>query len=170
MPLAPSFSINATNPVNPAQIVLVDTSTGADAAIVSRQVLFNLASNSLFVPAQPWALAAASITYGILTNDLALNVTVNWLAGDGVTVLYSSSQIYAFTNFSELFYYGLTQTESSSPLTVQGENFYRNKELLRLYLDSAKQAIAVGADLYSAQSCIQKAIFMCQQHQIYFNV
>ena len=169
MAISPSFSINAIVPVNPAQINLVDTSSGSDGAIASRQVLVYSISNSLIFPAQPWSTAQSSISLSLLSQDTAANVIVNWLAADGVTVLYTSSQIFVFKNFSEQFYYSLIQDMAANPNIIIDTNFWENLFTLRLQLDNSSLAISTGADIYASQNCINQAIYMVQNHQLFWN-
>lgn len=167
MPINPSFSINAIAQINPAAIALVDTSTGADGNIASRQLLLFEVDSTLLVPAIPWAYAQTSLVATPLTQDIALNVTVNWLdAGGGV--LYTASQIYVFTGYSELFLYQLTQNQTSQPNIVADQNYYNNKMQLRCELDAAVQAIQVGSDIYSAQKLIDRITYMINNSNDYF--
>ena len=169
MPIIPSFSINAIANPSPAAITLVDTSTGSDGAIASRQVLIYSITNTLLFPAQAWAYANPSIVLSLLTQDTAANVIVNWLAADGVTILYTTSQIFAFKNFSEQFYYSLIQDMAANPNIIIDTNFWENLFTLRLQLDNASLAISTGQDIYAAQNCIGQAIYMVQNHQLFWN-
>lgn len=170
MPIAPAFSINAIQPISPSTINLVDLSTGSDAAISSRQILLYQIDNTLLTSPITWPYSASSISIAPLTQDIAVNVVVNWLAVDGVTVLYTSSQIFGFKNYSEQFYYSLIQAQTAQPNVIIDVNYITNLMQLRVYLDSVFQAISVGQDIYAAESIIQKAIYMVQQHQLFFNV
>lgn len=151
MALTPSFTITPTS--NAAAFTLTDTSTGSDGAIVGKVILLYLVSNSLLVPSIPWPTATNPITISPLTQDVALNVTVNWVDVDG-NVLYTASMIYAFVQYGEQFYYGLTQQATATPTIVNDQLYYQNKSILRDELDSAVQAITIGQDVYSAQECI----------------
>jgi hypothetical protein len=167
MPINPSFSINAIPQVNPAAIALVDTSTGTDAAIADRQIFLFEVDNSLLIPATDWPYAQGSITLTPLTQDVALSISINWLDA-GANILYTSSQIFAFTGYSEAFLYQLTQNQTSQPNIVVDTNYYNNKMKLREELDAAKSAISVGFDIYSAQSCLQRAIYMISNSNFFF--
>lgn len=169
MPIIPSFSINVIPPVNPAEIDLVDASTGSDGTIATRQVLFYKIDNSLLVGAQNWPYSQSSISLTPLTQDIALNTIVNWLDGSN-NILYTSAQIFGFKNYAEQFYYSLIQAMTANPLIVNDNNFFTNFELLRSYLSSVVQAINTGIDIYAAQNLIGKATNMVQQHQLFFNV
>ena len=167
MALTQAFTINAIAQINPAAIALVDTSTGADVNIATRQILLYQVDNSLLTAAVNWPYAQTSLTITPLTQDVALNIVINWLDGSG-NILYTSAQIYAFTGFSELFLYQLTQNQTSQPNIVVDQNYYNNKVKLRSELDSAKSAISTGFDIYSAQSCLQRAIYMVNNSNFFF--
>lgn len=170
MALSPAFSINATAQLNPASVALVDTSTGSDGNIVTRSVFLYNVDGSLYAGSPfSWDYSLPSITISPLTQDVALNVTVNFLDGGG-GILYTSSQIYVFRGYSELFYYQLTQAQTSNPNIIQDTNYYNNKSQLRTEIDSAINAISTGSDVFGAQQCISRAVNMVQQHQIFFGL
>lgn len=167
MPLNASFTINAIPQINPAAIALVDTSTGTDTNVVDRKISVYLIDNTLLTPVSDWPIAQSAITITPLVQDMALNITIQWL-GSTANILYQTSQIYAFTGYSELFMYQLTQNQTSQPNIVADQNYYNNKTILRSELDAAKSAIATGSDIYSAQSCLNRAIYMINNSQFFF--
>src|SRR5665213_3076138 len=107
--LVPSFTVSNNN-VTTSSFSIVDTSTGADAAIANRLIYISLADNSLFTgaPIQFPLSAGASISPNILTQDLAFNCVVQWVDSSG-NILYTASRVGLFTGFLEWFFYGLTQ-------------------------------------------------------------
>ena len=153
MPLVPSFTVAPTT--NASQLLLTDTSTGSDVAISTRQILLYNSAGNLVVPPITWPLADASITIAPLTADLAMNIVVNWNNSSGLA-LYTKSQLYVATEYAEDFFYSLTQQQAAtSNLNILNDlPYFLNKSKLRLQIDSAVQAIAKGADIYSAQFCI----------------
>lgn len=165
MAFVPSFSTSITG--DPSAIVLLDTSTGSDGAINSRQVLLYTVAQVLLVPAIPWQLATNPGTFTPLTKDYGLNVQVNWIDSGG-TVLYTSSQIHAFTQYGEQFFSNLTRLQNSQPKIVNDTNFYNNKLKLRVELDSATQAIDEMADIFSAQQCIERYQYLIQNQANFF--
>lgn len=167
MPLVPSFTVAQTS--NAAQLVLTDTSTGSDGAITVRQILIYNAAGTLIVPGIPWALANASITIAPLTADMALNIVVNWNDSGG-TDLYTASQLFAATQYAEQFFYSLTQQQAATTnLNILNDfPYYTNKSKLRTLIDSAIQAIAVGADIFSSQFCISIYQQMLNNPNLYF--
>lgn len=170
MALSPAFTINSVNTggtVDPTAIILQDTSTGSDGAIASRQILLYTVQNALLVPAIPWALATNPITVNPLSQDIGLNVVVNWLDGSG-NVLYTTSLIQAFTGYGEQFYYTLIQTESASPGILQDVNYQNYKANLRNYLDSAVQSIFIGQSLGNAEAMILKEAYLVKNSNLYY--
>lgn len=153
MPLVPSFTVAPTS--NPAQLLLTDTSTGSDGAITDRQIiLLNTAGNPI-VGSIDWPIAQSSITIQPLTSDIALNVQVNWNNNVG-TPLYTKSQLFAAVQYAEQFFYSLTQQQAATTnLNILNDlPYFTNKSKLRLFIDSAIQAISTGADIYSSQFSI----------------
>jgi len=166
MAFSQSFSI--TTNINPAIVTLTDTSVGSDPNIVSRVVFLYEVDQTLLTGASiSWPYSQSSTSLSVLTQDVALNIVVQWLDSIG-SVLYQSSKIYAFTGYSEQFYYGLTQNQTSSPNIVNDTRYYGNKSKLRDEIDSAIQAIDVGSDIYSAQNCLIRAIYLITNQALYF--
>lgn len=167
MPLVPSFTVAQTS--NAAQLVLTDTSTGSDGAIVDRQILLYNAAGNPYVPPIDWPIAQSSITISPLTADAALNIKINW--NNNVAVpLYTASQLFAATQYAEQFFYSLTQQQAATTnLNILNDfPYYTNKSKLRTLIDSAIQAIAVGADIFSSQFCISIYQQMLNNPNLYF--
>lgn len=170
MALAPSFSMGSVNngaTIDPTAIILTDTSTGSDGAIASRQILLYTVQNALLVAAIPWPLATNPITINPLTQDIALNLVVNWLDGSG-NILYTFSAIQAFTGYGENFAYNLIQTEESSPGILQDVNYQGYVNTLNNYLVSAVRAISVGQSLKNAQLMILKEQYLVTNSNRYY--
>ncbi len=168
MPLVPQFTVVPTS--NPAALLLTDTSTGSDGAVTDRQILiFNSAGNQ--IPGSPfdWPLAQASITIAPLTADMGLNIIVNWNNSGGAP-LYTKSQLFAATQYAEQFFYSLTQQQAATTnLNILNDfPYFTNKSKLRTLIDSAVQAIAVGADIFSAQFCISIYQQMLNNPNLFF--
>lgn len=167
MPLVQSFTVAPTS--NPAALLFTDTSTGSDVAVVDRKILLFNSSGNLIVPAIDWPIANASITVTPLTADIALNITVDW-NNSGGTALYTKSQLFAATQYAEQFYYSLTQQQSATTnLNILNDfPYFENKSKLRTLIDSAVQAISVGADIFSAQFCISIYQQLLNNPNLYF--
>jgi len=168
MALVPSFTVAPTS--DPSQLVLVDTSTGSDGAITDRKIiLLNSAGNQYAGSPFDWPIANPSITISPLTSDVALNIVVNWNNNVG-TVLYTKSQLYVATQYAEQFYYSLTQQQAATTnLNILNDYpYFENKSKLRMLIDSAVQAVAVGLDIFSAQFCISIYQQMLNNPNLYF--
>lgn len=168
MPLVPSFTVAQTS--NPADLFLVDTSTGSDGAITDRQILiFNAAGAQ--IPGSPfdWPIADASITIAPLTVDLAINVVVNW-NNTGGSALYTSSQLFPARQYAEQFEYSLIQQMAATTnLSILNDfQFFQNLSKLQTLIDSEVLAIGVGADIFSAQFCVSLYQQLLNNPNLYF--
>jgi hypothetical protein len=67
-----------------------------------------------------------------------------------------------------LFLYQLTESQSSNPNITQDTNYYNNKMALFTEVQSALNAINVGADLAGAQGCINRALNYTTNQNLYF--
>lgn len=167
MPLVPSFTVAPTS--NAAALLFTDTSTGSDVAVTDRKILLYNSAGNPVVPPIDWPIADASITVAPLTADIALNIVLNWNPVSGPT-LYTKSQLFAATQYAEQFFYSLTQQQAATTnLNILNDfSYYTNKSKLRTLIDSAVQAIAVGADIFSAQFCISIYQQMLNNPNLYF--
>lgn len=167
MPLVPSFTVAPTS--NPAQLLLTDTSTGSDVAVVDRQILLYNSAGNLVVAAIDWPIANSSINISPLVADIALNVQIDWNNSGGVPI-YTKSQLFAAVQYAEQFFYSLTQQQAATTnLNILNDfPYYTNKSKLRTLIDSAVQAIMVGADIFSSQFCISIYQQMLNNPNLYF--
>lgn len=168
MALVPSVTVS-NNSVSTNTFTLVDTSTGSDGAIASRQIFIYLVDNSQAAgsPVSFPLSAGSSISPSILTQDFAYSITVNWLDGSG-NALYTFSIIGVFTGFLEWFYYGLVQSIAAQSNIQNDQVFTTNLGRLRTYIDSANQSISIGGSIYNAQNMILLAQQLQQNSTLYF--
>lgn len=167
MPLVPSFTVASTS--NAASLLLTDTSTGSDVAVVDRQILINNAAGNPYVPPIDWPIAQSSITIAPLTADAALNIVVNWLPVSG-PALYTKSQLFAATQYAEQFEYSLIQQMAATTnLSILNDfPFFQNLSKLQSLIDSAELAISVGADIFSSQFCVSLYQQLLNNPNLYF--
>lgn len=167
MPLTPNFSTSQQAGL-PSNVIITDTSTGSDVAIVSRRVfLVNYAGEYVVADGTTtnytvWPLAQSSISIDCLSADASLSVTVNWVNAAGVT-LYTKTSLAGFTLFNETFYYSLTQGQaaiSNPSYILQDNTYFQNKSRLRVLIDSGNQAVTLGYDITTAQECYDLATYM----------
>ena len=175
MPLVPNFSTSQTVG-SPSIINIQDTSTGSDVAITQRRVYLLDWQGNYVVPSGTttsyvqWPIAQSTISINCLTQDMALQVTVQWLNVSNV-VLYDSSDLVGFTLYNETFFYSLTQAQAaaSTPTTIlQDTTFLKNKSNLRLFIDSGDQAVSLASDIVSAQQCYNLASNLVTNQDLYF--
>ncbi len=172
MAFSQNFSV-AQNILAPTILVLGDTSTGTDAAITTRRIYLQLANGSYLVPTGTttdyivWDEPDALISLNVLNQDYAITVTVQWLSVLGV-VLYTKTQIYSFTLYSEQFLYYLTQQQAGGNANIQDTNYFINKMKLRLFIVSANNAVQYASDIYGAQECLNSAAYMIDNQNDYF--
>jgi hypothetical protein len=175
MPLTPNFSTSQQAGL-PSNVIITDTSTGSDVAIVSRRVfLVNYAGEYVVADGTTtnytvWPLAQSSISIDCLSADAALSVVVNWVDAGGVT-LYTKTSLAGFTLFNETFYYSLTQGQaaiSNPSYILQDNTYFQNKSRLRVLIDSGNQAVTLGYDITTAQECYDLATYMVNNHNNLF--
>lgn len=180
MPLTASFSTSQVIG-QPQNIVLTDTSTGSDVTAVNRRVYVTNAAGAYLTENGglsttsaytefPLSDGATITLQGILSNDMAVNVTLTYVNVSGGSVATDTS-LEGFTLYNETFYYSLTQAQASQsepPPIIQDTNYYTNKGILRTLIDSGNQSIVLGSDIFSAQSCYNMATAMVSQQSNWF--
>ena len=172
MPINPSFTASQNSGL-PSTIVLTDTSTGTDVTITKRRVFLLQSNGEYLVPSGTstsyvdWALVNQSISLDVLSQDTALTITVQWLSSTNVVVA-TKTISFAFTAYNETFYYGLTEDQVANPNLISSTDWYQNKMILRVELDSASQAIAFASDIVSAQSALNRATYLSTNSNFFF--
>jgi hypothetical protein len=177
MAITPNFS-SSQLVGQPTIARLTDTSTGSDAAISQRRVYFVQADGTYLTSSgntndyETWAFTALTDakSFDLLQVDSAINVTVQWLNSSNV-VLYSKTILCGYTLNNETFYYSLTQgqiMQGNPPILVQDTQYYANKGILRVEIDSGNQAISLGDDIVSAQDCYNRATYMVTNQSKFF--
>lgn len=162
---------------SPSTIYLEDTSTGSDVAITQRRIYITDYEGNYVVPAGTttnyvnFPLAPGNtIAIDCLTEDMALNISVEWLDVSSVP-LYTKSKLSGFTAFNETFYYSLTQGQaavSNPSYILQDTTYFQNKSKLRCLIDSGNQSVVLGYDITSAQTCYDLATYMVTNQNLYF--
>jgi hypothetical protein len=172
MAFVPAFY--TTQAIVATAFTLVDSSTGSDVAITQRRIYLYLADGTTLVPTGTTTAYidfplsdGGSILLNVLNVDYAISVTVQWLNVSNA-VLYTLTQNYCFTANDEAFYFSLTTMQTSQPSIINDTNFFNNKSLLRLHIDSATQAVSKGNDVYKSQFCLNKAQNLINNQQDYF--
>ncbi len=86
-----------------------------------------------------------------------------------MAVLYTSTQLVAFTSFNEEFDYTLTTMLAANPLLVNDNSFMSSKSKFRVLIDSGDQAVVQSSDIESAQLCYDEATKIRTGSEYYFN-
>jgi hypothetical protein len=172
MPFVQNFSISQT-PSNPALVIAEDTSTGADAAIVSRRITFTDSAGNTVVPSGTstsyvaWALATNPITITLLTSDMAFNITVQWLDVSN-TVLYTKSETYCLAEYNKSYLYYLIAQQAQAYPIIQDTNYWSNVGIFWVNIIGAIKAVELANDIASSQASLNRSTFMQQNANLYF--
>lgn len=174
MSLTPNFTVTQSFG-EPTDLTFTDTSTGSDTNVASRNIYIQQVDGTYIVMSgntsdyTTWDYDLETITLDILTKDVAVTITIDWLDGLGVK-LYTSTKIFAFTNFNEKFDYGTTQMLTANPMLINDNDFFVHKADMRISMDSGNQAFNLVGDLFSAQECYDRATNLRTSSQYYFNI
>lgn len=175
------FSVSQTVGA-PQAINIVDSSSGSDVTAVNRRIyITNQAGQYLTtdytvsdsVAYTTWPLADGnSLTIDeILSQDMALDVRLTYVNVSGTSVATDTS-LEGFTLYEETFYYTLTQAQAQQntppPTIIQDSNYWMNKTILRTLIDSGNNAISLGSDITTAQSCYNMGTYMVTHENTYF--
>ncbi len=172
MPLVPLFSASQSVG-SPNLISLLDVSTGSDVAVTSRVIYLLTSTGEYIVPTGVatdyvnWPLATNPISLDVLQQDMALSIRVDWI-DIASAVLYTKTIAYSFTLYTLSFLYSLTQDQVANNTITQDQNYYNNKLILFVEMQSANNAIAYASDIVSAQSCLNRAANLIQNESFYF--
>ena len=181
MATVPNFTASQSSGT-PSIIQLNDTSTGTNTSSIAKRRVYLLQANGTFlVPAGTtndycdWAITdpatvpfpPTSVSLNVLSQDSALSITVQWLTSSNVVVT-SKTISFAFTAYNETFYYGLTESQVANANLTASTNWYQNKLILRVELDSAVQAVTFASDIFSAQAALNRATFISTNSSYFF--
>jgi len=175
MPFVPNFTTSQTAGL-PSNVILTDASTGSDPAIVERRVyLVNYAGEYVVASGNTnnytvWSILQSSISIDCLTQDTALQITVDYVDAGGVA-LYTKTLLAGFTLYNLTFYYSLTQGQAAvanPSYILQDNQYFQNKSKLKTLIESGNNAVTLGYDITSAQECYDLATAMVTAQNMYF--
>lgn len=172
MAFVQDFSISQTA-LNPALIIAEDTSTGVDAAITQRRIFFldsegnYLAESGVTTDYNAWAYATNPKSFDVLTEDTALQITVQWLDVSN-NVLYSKTQSYCLAYYNKQFLYYLVQQQSLNPGIVQDTSYNSNVALFWTTIIGAVNAVTIGDDISASQNSLNRGTEMRNNQSFYF--
>lgn len=167
-----NFSV-AQSYLDATSLQVADTSTGTDVNITSRRIYIQDANGNYLVPSGTttqyvlFPEPAATILINVLNQDYCLSITVQWLDVSN-NILYTKTQMFCFTLYSEQFFYYLTQQAAAGNANIQDTTFYGNKMLLRVYIDSANNAVQYASDIVGAQNSLNSAAFLIDNQNSFF--
>lgn len=172
MAFTENFSV-AQNPLIPSTIVITDTSSGADAAITQRRVFVQDAYGNYLVPVNtttnytPWSIIDISISLDILTQNTATSITVQWLDVNN-SVLYTSTNQYAFAEYGKQFLYYLVQLQGLTPTIPADTNYNTNVAILWTAILGGLNAISINSDVAASQNSLNRATYMQLNQSLFF--
>lgn len=172
MPYSQNFTVSQTS-ANPAFVIITDTSTGSDPAIDSRRIYITDSNGNPVVPSGTttsyilWDLIDNPISLDLLTQDMALNIRVDWLDSTN-TVLYTLNNNYCLSEFNKQFLYYLIQLQSLTYNIIQDNNYWGNVGILWTNIIGAINAVEIGNDITASQACLNRATYMAQNQDYYF--
>lgn len=172
MSFIPSFQVGQ-NSLYPNIVVVIDDSSGSDAAITQRRVYVQDSAGNYLVPAgtnteyTQWNIGDASISLNILTEDMAVSVTVQWLDLSN-TVLYTLTQQFCLALYSKQFFYYLIQLQGLTPTIPADANYNSNMALFWATVNGAINAVTLASDIAASQNCLNRATAMRLQQNLYF--
>lgn len=166
-----SFTVSQSA-ISPESITVVDTSTSVTGTITQRRIYVSNQNGEYLtgngsVDYDAWALADASITLNILTEDIAATIKVEWLNVSNA-VVESLTQIYCLAEFNKQFFYYLVQQQAITPSILQDANYASNMANYWTFITGAIQAIEIGADVAASQNCLNQATNMMNNQSLYF--
>ena len=179
MAITVSFTTSQTIGDN-AGLNIVNTSTGSDAAASTRRI-YLVNSQGQYVTENgttdavaytTWPIADGnSISLDVLTNMTALNITLMYVNSGGTSIA-QATELCGFTLYGESFMYSLTQAQAQQstppPTILQDSNYYMQKVMLRVNIDSGNNAITYGDDIVSAQNCYNLGNYQIENESLFF--
>lgn len=173
MALSPNFSSSESLSVLP-NVTFLDTSTGSDGGLTSREIFIRLANGNWLTTAgesttevsETWAIGDTSITLALLSQSTVANVTVNWYTGAVIT--YTKTILTIWDLYDYVFAFGLIQSQTATPTIISDTSYYSKFFEFITNLWCAEAAVLYGDDLYSSQACLNKNQLLITNANDYF--
>lgn len=171
MAISPSFSVSQSG-VTPQSFTVRDTSTGDYDTITARRLYVsdafgNYLTGNGTINYNAWALADTSITLDVLTEDLAVNILVEWIDSGG-TVVDSLNNNYPLPEYNKQFAYELIQDQAQEPSIYQDTNYKANLAIFWVNIVAGVNAVTYGNDIAAGQACFSRATYMRLNQNLYF--
>lgn len=175
MPIVPAITVTQSA-LTPANVTLVDDSSGSDGDIASRRVSFQTAEGTWLTTAgvsttivyETWSYADSTDTWALLLFDRALFIKIEWLDAGG-DVLYTFNDYYCLNKFNKNFAVYLGQLQALSPTVLQDSNYGWNMANYWAYIVYAEVMIEEAADISNSQNLLDKATYMKEHQNEFFS-
>lgn len=174
MPLTPNFS-SSQDAGDLSVATLTDTSTGDYTGITGRIVRFRKYDGDYLVPNTTtetfvaWPVVSGigdTLEVDMLDKDYCLDITVYYYAGS--TASTSKTILTLFTGYSDYFLRRLTAALAGNKVQSKAQNFWVNKNKLRVLVDDAEQAVSLLNDQTIATFCLDEAKALTDNIQTFF--
>lgn len=145
-----------------SSFTITDTSTSPTVGLTGRLITIRKYDGTYLVPTGYtvsyiyWPIGDTELTIDdILDKDYCVDILVTWYTGS--TSSETKTILTLFTGYSDLFLRQLTQALAANKTTITAQNFWLNKNKLRVLLDDAAQAVELLNDQTIAQFCLNEA-------------
>lgn len=171
MPLTPAILVSQTG-LTPKNFTVTDDSTGSDVLIVARQIYVqdafgNYLTGNGTINYDVWALADSSVTFTFLTEDIAVNILVNWVnVSGGAVATYNNN--YPLSEIGKQFFYYLLQLQGLKPGVYMDTNYVLNLAMYWVNIVAGDHAVNFGNDISAAQNCYLRETQMRLKQNLYF--
>lgn len=171
MAISPSFTVSQSA-ITPSSFTVNDTSTGTLDTITQRRLYVSDAYGNYLtgdgtVDYTEWSIANASITLNVLTEDLAVDIKVEWLNSSN-GIVNSLDNTYPLSEFNKQFLYYLVQNLGLKPGTLQDTNFAGNLGVFWTNIIAGINAVEYGNDIAAGQNCFSRATYMRLHEDLFF--
>ena len=162
MSFTPNFSV-AQSSADVSVIALTDTSTDFPSISV-RLVYLRKYDGSYLVPQGTatdyivWNVVSGvgdTLEIDAIDKDYCLDITIIYYTGSSITD--SKTILTLLTGYGDFFLGKLTQALAGNKVTITQQNFWVNKNKLRVLLDDASQAVSLLNDQTIAQFALDDA-------------
>lgn len=156
-------------------ITLTDNSTGSYTGITGRIVKFRKYNSDYLVPSGvtvtyvAWPVVSGigdTLDVDMMDKDYCLDVTVYYYAGS--TQSTTKTILCLFTGYTDYFLRQLTQALAGNKIASKAQNFWQNKNKLRVLRDDAAQAVSLLNDQTIATFCLDEAKTLTDNVSMFF--
>jgi hypothetical protein len=177
MSYAASFTASQLSS-DPSYITLVDSGSGTDNTIVSRNIYIQLANgNYLLEGATETAIRTAIVwgsfptttskTISVLTQATSPSITVDWITAGGAVVT-SVTDTFCFDFQDYIFALGLTMNQVANNNITQDLNWYGNKMQLIVNANDAENAVAYADNITLSQNSLDRNQYLINNANLFF--